>query len=269
MTSLIDLGLSGSPLVDPLSYPGERPPTGGLLVDDRFLPVDPVAGLSIGDHTVVVDVTDGVLDQDGPMSLALDAVLDRLAVARVDQRVPILAAGSNASPGQMREKLRRAGASPVLPMLAAEVDGWLPVVAALVSRPGYIPISAIRSDAAHGLPMTVLFCDDAQLAAIDATEPNYERMPGGPDTPVEIAGGRVLDDFGVYRIRFGVLGDADGTPLPWTSETEAIEAALAAAPSLGQRCGTTPDQFVVSCRANPWVRSWVRDELERSGRVVC
>ena len=78
------LGLADAPRDQPLLYPGAWPADSGLLDGDQLLP------------------------------------LDRLVH---DDRVPVLAVGSNACPGQLRHKMDAFGITSPIPMVKVQVTG--------------------------------------------------------------------------------------------------------------------------------------------------
>ncbi len=111
--SLRSLGLDGVPRERPLLYPGAWPARSGLLSGDRMLP------------------------------------LDRLVH---DDRVPVLAIGSNACPGQLRHKMTEFGVDAPIPMVKARVTGVDVGVSAHVSRMGYVSASPVAAaDAVRAL----------------------------------------------------------------------------------------------------------------------
>src|SRR5689334_11822688 len=96
------LGLAEAPRDHPLLYPGAWPPDSGLLDGDRLLP------------------------------------LDRLVH---EDRVPVLAVGSNASPAQLRHKMAEHGIVSPVPMVRTRVTGIDIGVSAHVSLLGYVSAS--------------------------------------------------------------------------------------------------------------------------------
>ena len=79
------------------------------------------------------------------------------------------------------------------------------VHSAHVSRGGYVPAAPMHSPGARGA-VVVQFLDDDQLAAVDTTEPNYERVP--LDTaryPLVLSGGHRPGQPWIYATRRGVL----------------------------------------------------------------
>ena len=265
MPRLVDLGLDGAALDHPSQYPGKVPTWSGLLVGESLLAIRPTATPGLAGAEGLIDAPCGPLPTDGS-AVPLPEVLAQLEVADLAARWPLLAIGSNASPGQVRAKLERAGVSTVLPMVRAEVDGWRTVVAAHVSRPGYVPLTAIRSEDGPPLEATVLLCDDDQLAAIDRTEPNYSRIATGPDTPVRLHTGEQPTSVGLYLGGHGHLLDA-GAPVPWDEGPSAVLAVFRVAPSVAARFGEDVDRFLAECRRSADLRTWVRSELEGAGAV--
>src|SRR4051812_17059566 len=116
MPRLVDLGLDGAALDHPAQYPGKVPGWSALLVAGSLLTLEPSERPGLARADVRIDAACGSLDPDGS-SLPLPEVLAHLQVAALAERWPVLALGSNASPGQVRAKLDRAGVSTVLPMV--------------------------------------------------------------------------------------------------------------------------------------------------------
>lgn len=143
--TLEELGLARAPRDHPLTYPGAWPKDSGLLRGDRMLP------------------------------------LDRLVH---EDRVPVLAVGSNACPGQLRHKLAESGITTPVPMVRTRVTGLDVGVSAHVSRLGYVSASPV---AAPGCTreLFVIWLDARQLAVIDASEgvPLREATTAAPGCP--------------------------------------------------------------------------------------
>ncbi len=129
--------LGTSPTADPLRYPGDRPERPYLL-----------------DHGRVRD-----LPADG-----LDERLDRA-------RAVVVAAGSNATPARLVEKL---GGDAVVALVRVEVRGLDLRYSAHLARYGSVPATAWPSTTTS-LRLPALVLDAEQAAALDATEPNYDR----------------------------------------------------------------------------------------------
>ena len=208
-----------APREDPASYPGELPESSYLLLGCSVLPLRPVPGPPLGQWKIR-----GMGDWGAPEDLSSwrdglgpDSSLDdRLLVAGatgMQERMPVLAVGSNASPPQLQHKL--CGVGPIgeqkvaIPVVKAYVRGLEVAFSAHVSPPGYIPV-ALRASASssHRTPVFVTFFDAGQLALIDGSEPNYDRVAlahpdGGPVVLLEA--GDALGVCDAYRTRHGVL----------------------------------------------------------------
>ncbi|MDA5143766.1 hypothetical protein PEM37_19830 [Streptomyces sp. AD681] len=215
------LGLAGVPREEPLLYPGAWPRESGLLDGDRLLP------------------------------------LDRPVYDEEDGRVPVLAIGSNASPGQLRHKMAEFGIDSPIPMVRSRVTGLDIGVSAHVSRMGYVSASPV------GAPGTVrelfvLWLDAEQLAVIDASEGvpmaggNFDRvwLPA-PDVRVEPGDGSVLRGAYAYVNRHGVLHDGTGAPRRHPgAQRPLITELLHGSARLRELFGTTPEEFCARARAD-------------------
>ncbi|MFG3131486.1 hypothetical protein [Streptomyces tendae] len=215
------LGLAGVPREEPLLYPGAWPRESGLLDGDRLLP------------------------------------LDRPVYDEEDGRVPVLAIGSNASPGQLRHKMAEFGIDSPIPMVRSRVTGLDIGVSAHVSRMGYVSASPV------GAPGTVrelfvLWLDAEQLAVIDASEGvpmaggNFDRvwLPA-PDVRVEPGDGSVLRGAYAYVNRHGVLHDGTGAPRRHPgAQRPLITELLHGSARLRELFGATPEEFCARARAD-------------------
>ncbi|GAA2999388.1 hypothetical protein [Streptosporangium longisporum] len=232
-------GLSGlfadDPMSAPLTYPGRLPPAAGLLVDDRFLPMTEPPG-ALADRRV----------RSGDRTARLADHLAALGAAPPEARHPVIAVGSNAAPGQLRRKFTAAGIRPVVPLTPAAVHGVAPGVSAHISRYAYLPATPIGARGASLL--FVVWVDDPQLAVLDATEPNYHRVPLPAGSPVTLPSGETLPPCHVYVSRHGCLVDEEGGPLPLAPQRELIGHLLGRSAALRRLCGRTPEEFVLSAR---------------------
>ncbi|MET8572599.1 hypothetical protein [Streptomyces sp. NPDC004783] len=211
------LGLAEAPREHPLLYPGAWPRESGVLDGDRLLPLDrPV-------H---------------------------------DDRAPVLAIGSNASPAQLRDKMAEFGIASPLPMVRARVTGLDIGVSAHVSRMGYVSASPVRAPGVVR-ELFVLWLDAEQLAVIDASEGvpmaagNFDRawLPA-PDVRVETAG-TVLRGAYVYVNRHGVLRDGGGAPRRHPGEQRALlTELLGGSARLRELFGTSPEEFSARARGD-------------------
>ena len=114
----------------------------------------------------------------------------------------VVAVGCNAAPFVLREKLARHGANAEVAVASIRVDGIAVGHSAHVSVRGYI---AATPYAAPGqcADVHVSWLDESQLAALDETEPNYERVGVG--------------DFDLYVSKWGVLA-VGGVPIAFSAQ---------------------------------------------------
>ncbi|MFD0313355.1 hypothetical protein [Streptomyces flavalbus] len=212
------LGLAAAPREHPLTYPGTWPAESGLLDGDRFLP------------------------------------LTRLVH---EDRTPVLAIGSNASPGQLRHKMARFGIDSPLPMVKARVTGVDVGVSAHVSRMGYVSASPVSAPGTMR-ELFVIWLDARQLAVVDASEGvplpdgNYRRawLPDG-EVRVELDGGQRLPGAHVYVNQHGVLHDGTGAPRRHPGQRALLSELLLTLPRLRELFGVTPEEFCARARGNP------------------
>jgi hypothetical protein len=252
--SLAALGLTRDPIAYPLTYPGRLPAESGLLDGDRFLALRERTGTAPGGWAL-----------DGATTLD-DVLRSRRAPALAD-RHPILAVGSNGSPAQLRRKLT-GHADALLPMTYTTVHGLVSGVSAHVSRPGYVPAAPVRVAGATG-SLVVLWPDDRQLAVIDATEPNYHRLPLPGTVTVSLDGAAPLGGCGLYAGRHGCLADRHGRPFRLTGQAELVTGLLADLPELGRLTGARgPEEFGARLRGDLELRERVRALWRREGRVL-
>ncbi|MEU1409379.1 hypothetical protein ABZ471_45385 [Streptomyces sp. NPDC005728] len=215
--TLEELGLAEAPRDHPLLYPGAWPADSGLLHGDRMLP------------------------------------LERLVY---DDRMPVLAVGSNACPGQLRHKMAEFGIESPLPMVRARVHGVDVGVSAHVSRLGYVSASPVKSPRSLR-ELFVLWLDPRQLHVIDASEGtalpdgNFRRawLPA-PDVRIELADGRVLPGVYAYINQHGVLDNGAGAPRSHPGQHTLLTELLAASAPLRELLGATPEEFCARARAD-------------------
>ena len=146
----------------------------------------------------------------------------------------MVAVGSNGVPGVVHAKLAAAGVAGDVPFVPCEVPGLGLAHSAHVSPGGYVPATAF-AEPGSVLTLVVSWFTAEQLAALDATEPNYHRLPlsgplgaGGPGGPADPsdpadpgapADADDLADAHVYVSRWGVLAPG-GKPLAPTTQRD-------------------------------------------------
>lgn len=216
MPSLESDELNRSPISDPLTYPGKRADGNYLMVEEWLYHLAPQRGSGVGDWVLGID--------GGPLRRAagsarphldLHRALRKAKAAPMDQRVPVLAIGSNASPGQMLHKLSRPPRVPgVIPVTRGLVRGLAIGHAAHVSRPGYVPYVAVSAGPGRSRvrrSLAVLWLDEQQLERTDQTEPNYELVSiDGGRHQLMLDSGETLGRYGLFRGRYGALRGEDG-----------------------------------------------------------
>ena len=248
------LGLDGVPALDPLSYPGRPVPWPALLRGDELLRLEP-GPTPPGRWAAGPDGT-------------LDHVLRRAGLCDVAGRVPVLAVGSNACPGQLRHKLLAAEVPSGVPMVPVGVGGLGIGVSAHISVAGYVSASPFAGAA---FPARAVMCwfDPAQLAVVDATEPNYRRVLLPADRfPVTVPGGGRLPDAWLYVNRHGVLALDGRTPLPGRDQRSLLRELLAASARLRGLLGPGPRTWVARAAADPAVRDAGNRALAAEGWLL-
>jgi hypothetical protein len=209
----------------------------------------------------------GLDGTDGPdlQKLSLDRYLRDAGGSPVASLVPVLAVGSNASPAQLRRKLATAGLPTLVPITAVRVSGLAVGVSAHVSRPGYLPATPVPDDSAVS-DLWVVWLDAAALAAIDATEPNYERIRLPARYPVRLTTGQPVRQGWVYLSRHGYLINEAGEPRRLTDQATLISALLAGIPALRTLSGTSPQEWIERTH-DPGARDAIREAFRSAGLV--
>ncbi|MFF1547429.1 hypothetical protein [Streptomyces sp. NPDC058291] len=205
------LGLADAPRDHPLSYPGAWPSGSGLLDGDELLP------------------------------------LERLTHPG---RTPVVAVGSNASPAQLRHKMAEFDVVSPVPMVRARVTGIDVGVSAHISGPGYISASPVNAPGCTA-QLFVIWLDADQLATLDATEPNYDRvLLPAPHVRVELENGEALLETFAYVNHHGVLHSGSGVPRSHPGQRALITELLSGSAALRRLFGETPEEFCRRARAD-------------------
>lgn len=172
--------------VRPEEYPGRPVPGPGLLHDGRF--------------SATVDIDD------------LDVALRIRELPDLAGRTAVLTVGSNACAAVVLRKLESVGVDSAVPFLAGIATGISVGHSAHRSVAGFIPAAPYETTGTRNTVIVNMFSDD-QLAAIDATEPNYHRITIGCAVP-----GR--DTAELYVSRRGVIAVPDGPVLPLMAQPD-------------------------------------------------
>jgi hypothetical protein len=258
------------PLTAPLTYPGTPPWRPAVLVTEAaVLALQPRNNAPIGQWLLQsgVDGDDGAMGDRGAAAqgVPLDQYLGNAGGCPAASRIPVVSVGSNASPAQVRRKLANAGLPTLVPITAVSVRGLAVGVSAHVSRPGYLPATPVP-DAGAVSHLWVVWLDAPALAAIDATEPNYQRIRLPDRYPVRLTGGQPVPECWVYLSRHGYLVNQAGEPRRLTDQATLISALLAEIPALQTLTGVTPREWVERTR-DAEARDAVREVFRSAGLV--
>lgn len=197
---------ANNPSADPTSYPGNPVPGSCVLTHDRLLP------MAVKVSGWLVEVEDEYV--------GIDEALRQLGVEGMQARQPVLAIGSNASAGQLRHKWS-SDPDMVVPMTAVSVTSIGIGHSPHVSKAGYIPYVPNASTGTYSY--FALWLTDAQVEDLNRTEPNYfPTMLRGSDYPVRLESRQELEEYLIYRGRWGVLADGEGIAIPAGTQDQAL-----------------------------------------------
>jgi hypothetical protein len=164
------------------------------------------------------EVVPSLRQDDGfdPLDYPWTASAPEATKLSTEGRTLVVAVGSNASPAVLARKL--AAVEPTVPMAECVVTGIAVGHSAHVSAGGYVPAAPYDSPTAR-TPLRAGWFTPEQLAALDATEPNYERVSlATADYPLRLD----VEQFDVYRSRWGVLA-LDEAPLGLMAQADLLE----------------------------------------------
>jgi len=222
------------PITSPLLYPGEPPAAPAVLLLASELLEVTVRGPDPAAWSVA--------------SGTLDGLLERVGAAPMAARTPVVAVGSNASPAQLTRKFTNAGLVPSVLVAAVRVAGVAVGHSAHVSRPGYVPATPVpapgRTSSLH-----VTWLDRAELAVLDATEPNYRRVRLSDAHPVRLPEGHPVRGAWIYASRHGHLVDGSGGAVPLAGQREVLALLIGRFPGLGV---ATPEEWIRAARDSGW-----------------
>ncbi|MGW3655220.1 hypothetical protein ACWD6R_05675 [Streptomyces sp. NPDC005151] len=254
--SLAALGLDDVPAKEPLTYPG-RPTTEPSLLDGDELLQLGVRPMRLGDWYV-------------EEKRQLDEELRQRGQVVTGRRHPVIAVGSNASPGQVSHKLTRLGIPVTVPMVPVRVEGIGVGCSGHISPAGYVAGTPYVDRGASAV-LVVAWLDAEQLEAVDATEfPDYRRaiLPGD-EFPMTMPSGERLGGAYIYFSSHGVLAGPDGTPRPGGGDqSELLAALLAASPRLGELLGPDPSSWVKKAGIDPGLREEGTRTFREEGWVL-
>lgn len=260
--------------VGTLAYPGGWPSQSVLLTHDSEFTLVLQSGRRLGPTRVLGWSTSSSSrgSLTSPTDVPLNYALVQMNVPKVNERVPVLAIGSNATPEDIRRRFSMAGVSSVLPMSEAKVEGLAVGFAADVARGGYLPATPIVG---AGLTSTlfVLWLDPRQLVTLDAAEATHQRVllpastPDGEGVQVVLGSGEVLGACYAYVSCQGCLAGDDGRPRPFNDQMSVIDSLVTTSPAvrklLGQRSATWARRIV-----EPEIADSLRDIFRAEGWIV-
>ncbi|MFI6879709.1 hypothetical protein ACIBL6_40345 [Streptomyces sp. NPDC050400] len=243
--SLAALGLDDVPARQPLTYPGRPAPVPSLLIDDELLELD-VRPRRLGEWYV----------EEAAQRRLDEALVDR-GQAATGRRHPVIAVGSNASPGQVTYKLTRLGIPAAVPMVPVRVRGIAVGCSGHISPAGYVAGTPYVDREAE-TQLVVTWLDATQLKAVDDTEfPDYRRaiLPGG-DFEMTMPSGERLGGAYIYFSAHGVLADpVTERPRPGGGDqSELLESLLKDSPRLMDLLGPDATSWVAAAGADRRLR---------------
>ncbi|WP_248148430.1 hypothetical protein [Microbacterium aoyamense] len=158
--------------------------------------------------------------------IRLNEALVRENAPFIDSRTLVVAVGSNASPQVIERKYARADhvLSHATPFMTCSIEGIGIGHSAHVSKGGYIaatPFARVH----HRQQFVASWFDDDQLALVDSTEPNYERvLVSGREYPLTLESGERPEHYYLYVSTHGLIRDhVTDSPLPFRSQGELFE----------------------------------------------
>ncbi|WP_106403772.1 hypothetical protein [Actinocorallia populi] len=245
------LGYGLDPLSSPLDYPGRIPAEPAvLLLETAVLPIIPAA--QDIEHWPTTDIH----GEHQP----LGKVLQNVEAAPIESRVPVAAVGSNASPSQVARKFASAGLTPVVPITAVTIKGIAAGLSAHISKPGYVPAAPVSAPGIDSA-MHLTWLDDAEVAVMDATEPNYRRTRLPAEHCVTLPNGQTVNDVWIYVSRHGYIADPDGTPRKLTNQRAVLTYMISRLPNVGV---STPEEWINAAKDPAW-RDDIRERFFASG----
>lgn len=196
----------------------------------------------------------------------LDAHLLAARGAPWGRRHLVVAVGSNASVRTIRAKLTSRRASPVVPLVPGVLVGVSVGHSAHVSLGGYVAAAPYERPGG-AVRVAAGWFDDDQLAALDASEPNYRRARLSTSRyPLSLVHLAPPSEFWVYRSVWGLLThEAHVLPL---HPQRSLHRVLAADSWLARRVPLADAASAVHTLRSRTLQVEVRRHWARSGRAV-
>lgn len=182
---------------------------------------------SAGEYSLVLEegqpIEEALIQFHDGRTAALNEYLGASKLPTLAERIPVVGIGSNASPLVTKSKIEKYGTygtDATVPMFVAKMKNIGVGYSGHFVFGGYIPAAPYHHEE-NELEVTVAFFTKEQLAAVDSTEPTYQRAELSKELyPLAFANGATLDSAYVYTTRYGVLRGNDGIPIPLTTQEE-------------------------------------------------
>lgn len=192
----------------PEDYPWVGPSvSSALLLGTGVVDLEPAREVQVPSEELAQALVD---------TAAIEQALEQEGAPPLSERTLVVAVGSNQTPRTIARKYRRSGRElPVTtPFVRCTVRDLAVGHVAHVAALGYVPAAPYRA-VGERMELVATWFDDEQLAVVDATEPNYDRLRlPAARFPVHLATGERPEHFDVYASRWGVLALEDGAPIP-------------------------------------------------------
>lgn len=191
------------PSKDPLAYPGRWMTNDALMVGDALLPMRLVKGRRLPQARVGIGVRESQgMRRAAPGHIPLRQALLDLNVARMEDRIPHIAVGSNANPVRLLGKLRSQHVSDVAPITIARVSGigirFLTRISGYKAYPTTPCLEAPSST--PDLELVIAWLTVHQSCAIASTEVGYDSVCTDLTGSIsaELANGEKLEEAVMY-----------------------------------------------------------------------
>lgn len=191
----------------PEDYPWLGPAVrSALLLEEGIVDLDPHGGVEEPSEQAEAPLVD---------LSAIEQALAEEEATPLAERTLVLAVGSNQTPETIARKYRRSGRDIALttPFVRCTVHDLAVGHVAHTAAPGYVPAAPYRA-VGERMELVATWFDQEQLAVVDETEPNYDRVRlSTDDFPLALATGEQPAHFDVYASRWGVIA-REQQPIP-------------------------------------------------------
>lgn len=180
---------------------------------------------SAGEYSIVLEdgqpLDEALIQFHDGRTAVLNEYLGASKLPTLSERIPVVGIGSNASPLVTKSKIEKYGSygtDATVPMFVAKMKNMGVGYSGHFVFGGYIPAAPYHHEN-NELEVTVAFFTEEQLAAVDSTEPTYQRAELSKDLyPLAFENGVSIDSSFVYTTRYGILRGVDGIPIPLTTQ---------------------------------------------------